>query len=137
MKMPWRPVVWVVSSLGHTMKKSYAVCAGSAMFAEEVWLQLSRSLKLSARELQIVRGTFDGRTEPAIGAELGISPHTVHTHMERLHRKLHVVDRVQIVLRVTNEFLRLTKQTGSRLPPLCAHLAAGGCPLAPACGSRR
>ena len=111
--------------------------SGSAIFPERVWKAIARSLKLSGRELEIVRGTFDGRTEPAIGADLGISTHTVHTHIERLHRKLLVPDRVQLVLRITNEFLRLTTQASSRLPPLCAHRAAGCCPLRPSSRPRR
>jgi DNA-binding NarL/FixJ family response regulator len=58
--------------------------------------------------LQIVRAVFDDQTEYAIAADLGISPHTVHTHFERLHRKLAVSDRVQLVLRVTEASLVLT-----------------------------
>jgi hypothetical protein len=32
---------------------------GSAMFSEQAWGEIARSLKLSGRELQIVRGVFD------------------------------------------------------------------------------
>jgi len=100
----------------------------SVLLSERAWRLVSRSLGLSVRELQIVRGTFDGRTEAAIGADLGISAHTVHTHVERLHRKLQVPDRVGLVLRIMDEFLRLTTQRDGQLPPLCALRAAGGCP---------
>jgi DNA-binding NarL/FixJ family response regulator len=75
------------------------------MFSEQAWAEIARSLRLSARELQIVRAVFDDQTEYAIAADLGISPHTVHTHFERLHRKLAITDRVQLVLRVTEAFL--------------------------------
>lgn len=105
------------------------LCAGSAIFSEEAWRQLGRSLRLSRRELQSVRGIFDDRKESTIAAELGISAHTVHTHMERLRRKLGVVDRVELVLRIVNEFLRLTTLPGGSLPPVCARRAAGRCPL--------
>ena len=106
-----------------------SVCAGSAIFSEEAWWQLGKSLRLSGRELQSVRGIFDDRKESAIASELGISAHTVHTHMERLRRKLGVVDRVELVLRIVNEFLRLTALPGGSLPPLCATRAAGSCPF--------
>jgi len=86
-----------------------------------------RSLGLSLREEQIVRAIFDDCTESAIASDLGISPHTVHTHVERLHQKLGVVDRVALVLRVVNEFLNLTRTPGSLMPPICATRAAGGC----------
>jgi DNA-binding NarL/FixJ family response regulator len=99
------------------------------MFSEQAWSEIARSLELSPRELQIVRGVFDDRTEFAVAADLGISPHTVHTHIERLHQKLSVADRVELVLRVTNEFLTLTAAPESILPPICANRTARRCPL--------
>ena len=101
----------------------------STMFSEKAWLEISRSLALSARELQIVRGVFDDRTEFAIAIDLGMSPHTVHTHIHRLHQKLAVADRVGLVLCVTNEFLALTAAPKSPLPSICSHRTAGRCPL--------
>ena len=102
---------------------------GSALFSGPAWDELGRSLRLTKRELQIVRGIFDDRTEFAIAADLGISPHTVHTQVERLRHKLAVVDRVALVLQVVEEFLRLTAAPGSGLPPICAARAAGQCHL--------
>ena len=80
---------------------------GSAVFSDQAWNQIVGRLRLSRREGEIVRGVFDDRTEFAIGAELGMSPHTVHTHVERLHQKLGVTDRVQLILCIMQEFLRL------------------------------
>lgn len=102
---------------------------GSAIFSAKAWKEISRSLNLSGRELQIVRRIFEDLTESAIAVELGISVHTVHTHLDRLHHKLGVVDRVQLVLRITNEFLALTVSGADSLPPLCADHLAGRCPL--------
>ena len=99
------------------------------MFSEQAWTEIARSLKLSGRELQLVRGVFDDRTDCAIAADLGMSPHTVHTHFERLHYKLAVADRVELVLRVMNEFLMLTIAPESTLPSICANRTAGRCPL--------
>jgi DNA-binding CsgD family transcriptional regulator len=99
------------------------------MLNEQAWSEIARSLKLSPRELQIVRGVFDDHTDFAIGANLGISTHTVHTHFDRLHRKLGVSDRVELVLRVIQEFVALTVAPESVLPSICARRAAGRCPL--------
>ena len=77
------------------------------MFTAQAWDQIARSLGLSGRELQIVRGVFDDRIESAIAADLGISAHTVHTYFDRLHRKLGVATRTGLVLRITREFLAL------------------------------
>ena len=103
--------------------------AGSSIFPAEVWVAMGRGLGLTEREVEIVSAVFDDRTELGIAAELGISPHTVHTHIERLHHKLAVVDRVTMVLRVVQEFLRLTGAPGSRFTPICGKRAAGLCPL--------
>jgi DNA-binding CsgD family transcriptional regulator len=99
------------------------------MLSELAWVEIARSLKLSPRELQIARATFDDRKESAIAADLGIAVRTVHTHIERLHRKLDVVDRAQLILRIVHEFLRLTISLDGKLPPICANEAAGLCPL--------
>jgi DNA-binding CsgD family transcriptional regulator len=101
------------------------------MISEQAWQQIARSLGLSPRELQIVRLILDDHTEFAIAVDLGISPHTVHTHIDRVHRKLAVVDRVTLVLRVVEEFLFLTVAAGSGLPSICANRVAGRCPLHP------
>src|SRR5262245_45001984 len=82
--------------------------SGSAIFTEPAWTEIAGSLRLTRRELEIVRGVFDDSTELAIALDLGISPHTVHTHIERLRRKLAVVDRATLILLVVQEFLRLT-----------------------------
>jgi DNA-binding CsgD family transcriptional regulator len=99
------------------------------MLSEQAWSEIGRSLKLSGRELQILRGVFDDRTEFAIAADLGISPHTVHSHFNRLHRKLAVTDRAELILCVIGQFLALTVAPGTALPSICANRAAGRCPL--------
>jgi DNA-binding NarL/FixJ family response regulator len=104
--------------------------SGAGLFCGRTWTVLAVRLKLSGRELQIVRGIFNDQKEYTIAAELGVSPHTVHTERERLYRKLGINDRLQLVLLVVEEFLALTTAPGSTLPPLCANQAAGGCPLA-------
>ena len=109
--------------------RSQLQVSGSAIFTEDAWKEISRSLNLSGREHQVVRRIFDDCTESTIAADLGISTHTVHTYLDRLHHKLGVVDRVQLILRITNEFLALTALGTKALPPLCANRQAGRCPL--------
>ncbi len=79
--------------------------AGAAVLSEQAWTDIRRTFGLSLRELQILQGVFDNRKDFAIAAELGISPHTVHTYFERMHRKLGATDRVELVLRIFEKFL--------------------------------
>jgi len=118
-----------ILSLQRPLKRKRVRCSGSDIFSRAAWAELGRSLRLSGRELQIIRGIFDDLTEFAIASELGISCHTVHTHVERLHRKMDVRDRVELLLRVMCEFISLTAAAESTLPPICARRAAGRCPL--------
>jgi DNA-binding NarL/FixJ family response regulator len=93
------------------------------VFSDEVWRALAGSLGWSHRESQIVPELFDDRKETAIAARLGISRHTVHTHIERLYRKMGITSRVELARRVFLEYMRVaTSQNAesnlrkSRLP---------------------
>ena len=73
----------------------------------ESWTVISRALGLSPREAQIVSLMLEDETEDAIAARLGISAHTVHTHVERLFRKLCVSSRCQVIVRIFQEYVGL------------------------------
>ena len=73
------------------------VCAAAEnLFSEEQWQAIALSLGLSAREFQVLRPIFDDEPDAAIACRLGISSHTVHTHLGRLYRKLGVRSRGQL-----------------------------------------
>lgn len=98
---------------------------GGVGFGDAAWMQLARSLRLSKREVEISRGVFENLKEQALAAELNISEHTIHTHLNRLFRKLHVQTRAQMVLRIMQEFFALTR--GGSLPSICHYRATGRC----------
>jgi DNA-binding NarL/FixJ family response regulator len=56
-----------------------------------------KSPALSKREREILQKVADGATTRQVAAELGISPHTVKTHLERIFEKLGANDRAQAV----------------------------------------
>ena len=72
---------------------------GAAVLNTAEWRAVARSLGLSTRERQIAQRIFDDRKECVIADELGISPHTVHTHLERLYHKVGVGSRCELVVR--------------------------------------
>ena len=102
---------------------------GADIFSQQAWEEIARSLKLSGRHFQVVRGMFNDHTEAAIADDLKVSPYTVHTYSERLYRKLGVTGRVRLALRVMEEYIVLTSDPKTILPPLCANFAAGRCPI--------
>jgi DNA-binding NarL/FixJ family response regulator len=69
-------------------------------FIDEVRMNDSdapRATPLSKREREILQKVADGTTTRQVAAELGISPHTVKTHLERIFEKLGANDRAQAV----------------------------------------
>jgi len=72
----------------------------SGFLPDEKWDALSHRLRLSRREFEIVRCIIDGSSEAGIARTLSISTHTVHTHLERLYRKLDVSTRSDLVVRL-------------------------------------
>jgi DNA-binding NarL/FixJ family response regulator len=69
-------------------------------FIEEVRLSEvdgPKTTPLSKREREILQKVADGSTTRQVATELGISPHTVKTHLERIFEKLSANDRAQAV----------------------------------------
>ena len=66
------------------------------------WLPPSRPL--SIRERAVLRALAAGHSHKEIAGDMGISQHTVHTHLKRIYRKLHAAGR--------NEALERARQLG-------------------------
>ena len=77
------------------------VAAASAPPAKSVTAPVGvnalRRLALTERELQVLRGMADGKSNAEIGRELFVSEDTVKTHARRLFRKLSARDRAHAV----------------------------------------
>jgi DNA-binding CsgD family transcriptional regulator len=91
------------------------------------WSVISAQLELSNREMQIVALILHDEAEASIARELGISSHTVHTHLERLYRKVNVSSRCELVLRVFREYVRLEdeRRPASRKLTIVSHSVDG------------
>jgi DNA-binding NarL/FixJ family response regulator len=86
---------------------------GQAVFVPGEWRSLASGLGLSPRECGIVRSVFDGNSEKDAAARLGLSPHTVHTYLWRIYRKLQVQSREELLVRVFAEFRTLPKRSNT------------------------
>lgn len=102
---------------------------GSGVMDCIAWHEVATALKLSPRELEIIRGVFDNLTDAAMAPSLGMSAHTVHSHMNRIFRKLNISTRAQLILVVMEEMLARTRADASCLPPICSNYAHNHCPL--------
>lgn len=95
------------------MERNTNSTPGSALLPCEVWRRLRDSLKLSDRELQIVQGIFEDQKQECIAHNLGISPHSVNTYIQRVYTKLHIGSRPQLIVRVVSEYLAYADTPGA------------------------
>src|SRR5438093_8907247 len=93
------------------MRETVLNGTGHAVFVPGEWRSLATALGLSPRECGIVRAVFDGASEKDTAGELGLSPHTVHTYLSRIYRKLQVQSREELLVRVFAEFRSLPKRS--------------------------
>ena len=90
--------------------------------------QLTGITVLKGAEVNITKdGTLD--IDDATLAQLDVVGVAVHSHFNRLFKKLKVTTRTQLVLRMMQELLCLTISELSGLPPICRNHANGKCPF--------
>lgn len=87
--------------------KAASGCGSHTVLSEAEWRSIVGSLDLSKRQFQIAQAIFDGAKEITIAESLGISTHTVHTHIERLYHKLGVGNRCELIIRIFAEHFAL------------------------------
>ena len=100
---------------------------GASLLSDHAWHEISQALGLTKRELQIVQSVFDNLSEAEIARRFRISGHTVHTHLNRLFKKLAVTTRTELVLRVMEQLITLTLSESGVLPPICYRNHTGQC----------
>jgi DNA-binding CsgD family transcriptional regulator len=70
------------------------------------------TVEITAREVQVLRLVAQGCTYAGVGERLGISPHTVATHIKNIYRKLQVHSAGAAVMRAME--LRLFSTRGEK-----------------------
>ena len=74
------------------------------LFTGEEWAKLAGGLHLSRRQTQTARGLLQAMGDKQIASQLGVSVHTVRTHLNRMFAKLQTQDRGELVVRLFREF---------------------------------
>ena len=106
-----------------------SVAAGGAVFGAQVAQRVLSGTRvrgryvgydLTEREAEVLVGIAEGKTNPQIARQLGISVKTVQNHVTKVLTKLQVTDRTQAALRMRGFF----RTPGSISGPALAHLLA-------------
>jgi len=58
---------------------------------------------LTKREREVLQGIASGLSEKKLAVSLSVSPHTIHTHIKKVYRKLQVNTRAEAVLKARNK----------------------------------
>ena len=61
------------------------------------------SSTLTRREREVLQGIASGLSEKKLADSLSLSPHTIHTHIKKIYRKLQVNSRAEAVLKARNK----------------------------------
>ncbi len=69
-------------------------------FCTTAWAGMARFLRLSQCEVKILQRLIHDESQRQIAAARGISVRTVGTHLERIHRKLNVHSRTELIMRL-------------------------------------
>jgi DNA-binding NarL/FixJ family response regulator len=77
--------------------------AGGLAFSRRPPVGPGAPVRLSTRELEVVRLVVDGRSNDEIGVGLGIGSKTVETHLRRLFERLAVASRTELATRALRE----------------------------------
>ena len=108
------------STMRRTIRLRTALQEGSSFITAADWTRISASLRLSTRESEIARLALTDVSETTIADRLAISKHTVHSHIERLYRKLAIRSRSQLVVKLFEAYVclnqSLTVADGSSKP---------------------
>ncbi len=81
-----RPIAASLDAVTESLSRKAAVALGSDM---DAWL--------SAREQAVLERLVLGHNVKEIAEEFGRSPHTIHDHVQSLHRKLHATSRGELI----------------------------------------
>lgn len=87
------------SELG-LLRDSRLCSDGYDLFCDEAWAGIAKRLRLSSRQVEVVRRVLADQNDEEIASSLGLERATVRTHMERLHEKLGTCNRLQLATRI-------------------------------------
>lgn len=91
--------------------KSKPSTGGVPFLTEGEWDAIVSLLSLSPRESEVVSQLLQGNTAMETAQGLGISIHTVHTHLGRIYRKLKVSNRCALVTQMFSAYVTLNRRT--------------------------
>ena len=82
------------------------------LFNKEQWSYIKRRYKMSPREFEISMLVCRGFNDKEIASDLQIVLGTVKTHIRNVYRKVHVKNKILLLLRFMDDIDKLFGQSG-------------------------
>ncbi|MCH7559272.1 MAG: response regulator transcription factor [Planctomycetes bacterium] len=79
---------------------------------KEQWSYIKRRYRISARELEVAKLICRGFSNKEITNDLGIALGTVKTHLRNIYRRVHVKNKITLLLRFMDDIDKLFGQSG-------------------------
>ncbi len=98
---------------------------GAAILGDAARRRIAASLRLTTRELELVRGVFNEQKRDAMAADMAVSISTIKTKMRHLFAKLGVRNRSGLMVRVFAELFALGIPPWASQPPECGRCRSG------------
>ena len=86
------------NSTGRTRTRAILPERPSTLLTGAQWQHVAETLRLSGRELEIVKAVFDCASNTRVSSEIGMPINTVREHFRRLYRKLGINTHLELCL---------------------------------------
>ncbi len=87
-----------------------------ALLNEEHWSYIQRWYRMSARELQVAELVCKGFSNEEIAKDLNIKRGTVKTHIRNIYRRIHVKNKIEMLLKFMAAAARFSAKWGTTSP---------------------
>ena len=82
-----------------------------SLLGDKQWLRIQRWHHLTDRELQVAELVCRGFNNEDIAAKLKIKYGTVKTHIQNIYRKVHIKNKIQMILKFVDTATKLTAKS--------------------------
>ena len=95
------------------------------LILDKQWLYIQRRYRMSARELQVAKLVCRGFNNEEIAGELKVRPGTVKTHLRNVYRRVHVKNKIAMLLRFVEQAIQLSDEFEKAGPVLVVQVLKG------------
>ncbi|UCE98829.1 MAG: helix-turn-helix transcriptional regulator [Planctomycetota bacterium] len=102
---------------GLSLRDSFYTQPHVILLTEQHWAYIQSLYHMSPREVQVAQLVCQGLNNEDIARDLRIKRGTVKTHLRNIYRRVHVQNKITMLLRLLDQAAKLSAKSAS-VPPL-------------------